>query len=431
MRFPESSTFLQRLSHQVILLFALFSIALTQAYGGTAANSYLGSWDAQLVGEPWYDDSTNLTTFTYTMYGETYVAGDPTTGKDLSHWVIPLEDGMVVQDADVDLIGNPDWSVGFDPTTGVYGLKYDDGQPLDTTYTYTFTLVGEWSAADGYFYIKAGSNRVSDSVDEGVVETPSSTTVTNDSYSISGIAFVDINGNGLYDEFEPPLADVPVALDGTFAVFTDGDGGYSISGLTAGSYYVSVDLLGGGFVDTLTRYFNTSGMSSYQISLNADYGDVDFGYQMDVAAILADVDAEDGNGNGITLGGEGRTIGFWKHQLATLIRGKGKSQIDQHQIDALIDHINSFFLSEPFTIASYAGGYDVMAYKGSDAHSLMLKQLLATEFNMFHGMGLHDTGLMSVILMTAESYSHTHTLFTREELLLMKDLLDSINNMGH
>ncbi len=423
--------YMKRFVNKGILIAVSVLIGTTPLYAGTAANSYLGSWTAELISEPVYDSATNLTRYSYSLSGTTYVAGDPRTGKNLSHWVIPLQDGMVVDHVEVDQISSPTWSVGQDPTTGVYGLKYDDGQPLDTTYTYTFYLTGQWGAEDGSFFVKAGSNRVSESVEEGSVQVPGAGGSVAESYSITGKVFVDINDNGVWDTFEPRLANVPIALNGNLATLTDANGGYIISGLTAGNYQVSVDGAGGGFAASLTAYFDASGVTTHDVDLTGDIDGVDFSYTIDLDAIVADLDPEDLDGNGIVLAGEGRTIGFWKHQLKTLITGKGKAQLSQDVIDGLINQVNQFFIADPFVLTGYDVAFNTLANQTSDAHQLLLKQLLAGEFNLFNGMGLADSALYSVILESAESYAYAHDTISRTQLLAVKDLLDAINNMGH
>ena len=130
-----------------------FSASLWAAEAG---NSYLGRWTLELMSSH-YDEGSDTTQFVYELSGENFTPGDSQTGKDLSHWVMPLPSGASVIAASVDEITSPETEVGTDPTTDVYGLKYDDGQPIGTTYTYSFSVTGSWATTNGFFYVKAGS----------------------------------------------------------------------------------------------------------------------------------------------------------------------------------------------------------------------------------------------------------------------------------
>ena len=64
---------------------------------------------------------------------------------------------------------------------------------------------------------------------------------------------------------------------------------------------------------------------------------------------------------------------------------------------------------------------------------LLEKQLLGTEFNHMAGIGLSGdyTALQHLILAWAEFLVSNETTYSREALLEAKDILDSINNLGH
>ncbi|MEE4176536.1 MAG: hypothetical protein V2I46_03410, partial [Bacteroides sp.] len=90
-------------------------------------------------------DGTN-TTFTYTILG----GGPPA----LSHWVIALcVPCSYVVDA-----GPGITTCGTDPTTGVYGLKWDSGLDPGVTQTYYLTLSGEWPVGTVEAAVKAGQS---------------------------------------------------------------------------------------------------------------------------------------------------------------------------------------------------------------------------------------------------------------------------------
>ena len=140
--------------HKMISIFILAMPTLL--FAGVAGNDYLGNWSLELISQN-YDSEAGSTSFVYEMSGSYFTEGVPQSGKDLSHWVLPLPSGVNVSEASVDEIPNPTYEVVTDPTTEVYGLKFDDGQPIETTYTYRFTITGSWNTTAGFFYVKAGS----------------------------------------------------------------------------------------------------------------------------------------------------------------------------------------------------------------------------------------------------------------------------------
>ena len=103
--------------------------------------------------------------------------------------------------------------------------------------------------------------------------------------SIAGVLFFDLNGNGIMDPDEVGLAGWTLQVSGPMSqtVVTDGNGAYTFSGLTAGSYTVCVVPPAG-----WNEVFPTSGPAcgagfGYQIDAPALAGDilfdgVDFGY---------------------------------------------------------------------------------------------------------------------------------------------------------
>lgn len=119
---------------------------------GTAGNCYVGSWTLTLVSLN-YETSANETTVVYTMKGEPFGS---CPGKDLSHWVLGLPPTATVKRASIDN-HSASYSMGSDPTTSLYGIKFDQGQTMGTTQTYTIVLSGNWSSGDLTFAIKAGS----------------------------------------------------------------------------------------------------------------------------------------------------------------------------------------------------------------------------------------------------------------------------------
>jgi uncharacterized repeat protein (TIGR01451 family) len=91
-----------------------------------------------------YNEIANTTTFTYSV-----TSGGPPA---LSHWVIELcAPCSYVVDAGPGTI-----SCGTDPTTGIFGLKFDTGLNLGETRQFYITMSGEWPTGEIQAAVKAG-----------------------------------------------------------------------------------------------------------------------------------------------------------------------------------------------------------------------------------------------------------------------------------
>lgn len=189
-------------------------------------------------------------TWTYTVTG---VGAD----HDLSHWVLALCEDHNVIDASY----YPKWEVVTDPTTNVYGIKWD--KEIDKnggTITFSFTLDGVYDTDVVDVAFKAG--------DESFYCTifgPSCDEIENCESSIGDLIWHDKDVDGIQDENEPGIEGVVVELfDGsnTFTTTTDENGYYEFTGLTNGTYTVKVassNYASGGVFesDDQTKWYST------------------------------------------------------------------------------------------------------------------------------------------------------------------------------
>jgi hypothetical protein len=415
------------------LFFSLFTVFTQPALAGPSFEQRLISevgWSVTLI-DVIYDPLTNSTTFTY----ELDAALDE---KDLSHWVLSV---------DVDETGltsvSPDilTSVGLDPTTGVWGIKWDAGQDSGTSMIYTITVPGEVDVIDIDYAVKGGTYFAI-----GTTQGPGSdgSTPNTLSYSISGNIFVDANLNMVFDMDEPLLNSVTIALhdlEGNLITTTlsDANGNYLFDNLLPADYVIVIPetSINDDFNNLLFTYMSAHMGTSLMVSvIDMDVLDVDFGFTMNTTNILNDFNGDDLDGNGFTFPGEGRTIGYWKHQLAVAIKGKGRAHVDAATMMTHLSWIESYLLIQPFQFTDnmeFVHAHSIMANRTNIAVELMLKQLLATELNHVSGLGMTGNyiALQHVILAWSEYLAANHTLYSRDDLLMAKDILDSINNMGH
>jgi len=419
--------------HGFLVLASFFFISFGAAQnveaGRTMTQVDIGEtpWEVTFV-DSFYDSVSNSTTFLYSVT----VHGSPA----LSHIVfeLPEEYEFVGFEGSepVEILNKPD------PTTGIVGIKYDGGQAEGTNLLYSFTLLGNWELGDINYSVKGATIFAIDTITGPVAKKDNPV----NTYSISGKYFIDVDKNGGYNGLEPGLANVSVMLlDGNGDLFavtvTDSEGNYTFAGLYPDNYSVTYPMTGNGHDvnGILSMYFTATGYSVRDIQVMAsDINGVDFGFGVNTTSILGDLDAADADGDGIVLAGDGKTIGFWKHQLSVAIKGKGKAQIDAVTMTGYLGQIEGFYLVDPFAFGmdKFTSAFGVLSNTSSDATYLLMKQLLGTEFNEFAGRGLTGDydALQTLLLHWGEYLVWMDSQFTREELLIAKDIFDGINNSG-
>jgi hypothetical protein len=384
-----------------------------------------------------YDEVNDETTFEYSLS----VFGSPA----LSH--LSLE--FACTDGASGLVDGQNSIVEIgtfaEPVIGnekITGIKFDAGQDEDTTSTYTITLPGNIGTSDSVLVYGKGGNENSPNgnyvSDFWEISGPSCQTDNNDdstTYSLDGITFVDANQNGIFDTDEPVIGNVTVSLydeDGNLIAetTTDSTGYYVFEDLNPGNYTVVVEdtTTYDDFNETLSSEFNQTAPQPIQVTIvDADSTGSNFGFSPDFTQIC-EVQNEDGL---CILSGDGKTIGFWKHQNAVAIKGKGKAHIDATTLTDYITQINGLFLTQPFQLSGFQDAFDVMKMTSSDPVDLLNKQLLGTEFNLVHGIGIENTELQSLLIAWGEYISAHSDEFTQDQILEAKDIFDGINNSGN
>lgn len=404
-----------------LILFSFFlSTNTSSAKGFTQYDISEVGWSITYLG---CSESEETSTYTY----EVYVASEE---KDLSHWVLSVEE----DNFPVSVSGNWTIEFGLDPTTGVYGIKWDDGQDKGTSQVYSVTYMGACSEQTSEYSVKGGTYyAIAEIVGPG-------TAVVSESYQIDGMVWLDVNGNGNYDPDEPTFSGVSItreSADGSlYYTQTDSTGYYTFTNVTEGDHLISIesdtsDTLD--FNEQLASYFDSYNSSS-TVSINGFDETLNFGYMLNTYAILEDLDESDPDADGFTFAGEGRTIGFWKHQHSVAIKGKGRAHIDSTTLLEYLNNIEEFWLANPFNFGTnkFSNSFSILKNTTSDANELMLKQLLGTELNHMHGIGLSENMMLQeLIISMAETISANSDAYSREYILSIKDVLDAINNLGH
>lgn len=94
-------------------------------------------------------------------------------------------------------------------------------------------------------------------------------------YSISGVAFVDVNGNDIFDDTESPAPNVVITAQSSGAsgtATTDENGNYTIEALPAGTYQLSATLPDGMYQSMPASVSTPVTLSSGQPSGSVDFG---------------------------------------------------------------------------------------------------------------------------------------------------------------
>lgn len=387
-----------------------------------------GRWEVEYDGKI-YDPVNNTTTFSYTVT----INDDPA----LSHLTL----GFALCDSPFNVVSyNPinDVTMGLDPTTGVSGIKWDIGLDPGLSRSYSYTLQGNISEGLVDVAVKAGLFAAI-----GERGGPScETTPPVNTYSISGVLFVDADGDGVWDAGEPILEDVTVDLydeagNLVASTMTNGSGDYSFTDLLEGNYVVRVPMTthdADDFNEVLSAYFSATTPVGLVIPL-ADANSVgnDFGFEPSTGDIIADLNSADPDGDGFVLQGTGKTIGYWKHQLTVAIKGKGQAQVNSGTLAGYVTAIEKLYLAHPFQFAyDFPDAHAILSSTSSVAVDLLKKQLLGTEFNEIAGLGLTGDydAMQSVLVWWGEYLVANQSSFSRDELLAAKNIFDAINNTG-
>lgn len=374
-------------------------------------------WSLTYLGKT-YDSASNTTTFGYKMTAQSWE-------KNLSHWVIELGDAPLTSSACTNE------KYGLDPTTGIYGWKCDDGLAAGSTRAYSVTMGGNLGEAKTAYSVKGGTYfAVGETTGPGA---PIQNVVT---YSVSGFVFVDANRNGQMDIDEPRVANASVMLTEGLLVRsykTGMDGSYTIANLKPGSYVFGIIFdtpeVPDDVNESLRQYFEPTSSLSRNITVGPNASNQNFGFAVNVANVMGGI-----------VGGTGKTIGFWKHQITSAKAGKTKGiQVADAELkDYLFGgtasiknlYIDVFSDIPAMTPSAYDYALAILASTSSDSVALLKKQLMGTELNHESGRGLSDAWLQGMLIAWGEFLAKNAGGYSRDSLIEAKNLFDAINNSG-
>jgi hypothetical protein len=232
-------------------------------------------------------------------------------------------------------------------------------------------------------------------------------------HKITGLVFLDIDGDGCQDGADYGLGMISVKLFGPSCqvlatTTTQPDGTYSFSGLYPGNYVV-VTCPFNGLIPT-TWPMRCVSMAS------ADVTAAPIGYRLDFCAIGS-------------MCADGYTIGYWKNNLSKAVSGKTSGiQVSAGKLSQYTSNIAQFALT-PFDNVTMKSAVATMSSTSSKPADLLAKQLLASEYNYQNGAYLNGNATLTYAFLSwGEAVLQKSSCFSSTYILWAKDWFDAYNN---
>jgi hypothetical protein len=355
----------------------LLGNALPAVTTSNVINGYLVQFDGRTFAD-------GKTTFDYTVSG--------TGGENaLSHFLLEIPDCAPALDS----YTPPGATIGIDPHTNLYGIKWNLSLGTNESRSYSITFPGDVPLG-----VINASVKASVPVEIGEIAGPCA------GFVISGTVYVDADGSGTMDAEESGIVNVTVTLvdgDGDIVTATtDANGDYAFLKI-AGTYTIRIDAetAANDFNESLAAAFVPTGPTSTIVTVGPDSPGNDFGFDPKAKEITYDIE------QGILLT-TGEPVKFWKKQLRAAMSGsQGRVEFDAATMAQFIAEIQGLFLPDPFQFTpgnEFQEAMDILSTNSKDPLPILLKELLAAEFNEVSGKGLVEAPeLQSVLLAWAES----------------------------
>ena len=285
---------------------------------------------------------------------------------------------------------------GFDPATGLTGIKWTGGLGSGESRAYTTTYLGDVPEGVVRVGIKVGST-----AELAVLPGPCQ------GFVIAGTVFVDPDANGSRGLTDEPgiIANVTVTLTGGLngieTTLTDVNGHYSFTVL-AGSYTASVAgaTPAADFNEDLTASFTSTNPTTRNVSVGPDVVNVDFGYKPNTNKIIADFDLG-------VLQSTGRDRKYWTRVVRTVGHGGIVDGYDATAISGFLTQIEGMFLPDPYQFTDGNELSEALAILTGSSRTLvdqLLRELFVAELNDAAGFGLvGESDLQDVLLSWGES----------------------------
>jgi hypothetical protein len=228
-----------------------------------------------------------------------------------------------------------------------------------------------------------------------------------DGFLVSGTVYVDADSNGVMNGTdESGLVNVTVSMvDGGGSVLTsttDVYGEYAFL-RAVGTYTIRIDAATAAddFNEDLAESFDPTGPTSTVVTVGPDSPGNDFGFNPQEEEIIFELET------GVLLT-DGEPVKFWKKQLrAAGSRGGGGAEFDAAAMTGFIADIEELFLLDPFQFtpgSEFQEALAILSSTSKDPLDVLLRELLAAEFNTVSGKGLvGNLPLQRALIAWAES----------------------------
>ncbi len=238
--------------------------------------------------------------------------------------------------------------------------------------------------------------------------------------NLCGDTFFDVDFDGVEDAGEFGLSGVTVKLFSSSNQLlgtksSDNGGNYSFSNLAPGNYTVTATAPSGlKGTTTLTRTVTIAADSGSGCATSVSVAK--FGFGLDFAALSP-----------MTAGGY--TIGFWKNNIDKALDGKsGGTQVSKATLTSYTSKIGEFALA-PYDCISMKTASSTMGYSGSNAVSLLSKQLIASEYNYQNGAYIGGNKTLTMLfLWWGENIVANPTKYSSSYVIFAKNWFDAYNN---
>jgi hypothetical protein len=241
--------------------------------------------------------------------------------------------------------------------------------------------------------------------------------------NICGDTFFDIDFDGSEDVGEFGLGGVTVKLFSSANALldtksSDNCGNYSFTNVAPGTYTV-VATAPAGLKGTTTLSRSVTVATSTGSNSSCQSGSVlvpKFGFGLDFAALRP-------------MTATGYTIGFWKNNLDKALSGKsGGTQVSAATLTSFTSKIGSFGLA-PYDNISMKTASSTMGYSGSNAVSLLSKQLVASEYNYQNQAYINGNRTLTMLFIWWGEYIVANPAkYSSSYILFAKNWFDAYNN---
>jgi len=265
--------------------------------------------------------------------------------------------------------------------------------------------------------------------------------------SVGDYVWLDANKNGLQDDGESGVGGVQVTLyalvGGTWQVVgtqsTSDAGAYLFTGLPVGEYRLE-------FVAPSGYQWTNQNAGDEALDSDVDASGATASFSLGCNQVDLTWDAglvQQGPDESITIektgakvGGNCKTIGFWKTNVEKHLQGKTKgTQVSRADLLSWLRAVRAFYLPNPFQSqldnssdqALLSSALKVFNYTGSDIVKKTLRQLLACELNYVSGTyAMSSLAAHEALLKATEDALQN----PGPALYALHDELDRVNNLG-